>query len=215
MDLETFARLLIYLHAGTGALALAAGTVALFSRKGLKLHRKAGKIFFYAMLISAGLALVVAMLPGHQSPFLFSIGIFSLYFIITGYRALQYRLKTTLLFDKVFSWLMAITGLAMILLPLIIHQTFNIILTVFGLVGLLFSTRDLYFYQKVVSLRKKWLRLHLSKMTAGYIAAATAFVVVNNVFPGITGWFIPGIIGSIYIFFQVRKIKPRPLPRSV
>ena len=43
-------------------------------------------------------------------------------------------------------------------------------------------------------------------MIGGYIAASTAFVVVNEFFPSFYGWFIPGIIGGFFIAYWLRKL---------
>jgi hypothetical protein len=37
------------------------------------------------------MAIIVAFLPNHESPFLFAVGIFSLYFMLTGKRALRFK----------------------------------------------------------------------------------------------------------------------------
>ena len=43
----------------------------------------------------------VAVLPKHESPFLFAVGIFSLYFVLTGNRALKFKRETPdLIIDK-------------------------------------------------------------------------------------------------------------------
>jgi len=47
-------------HIAAGATALVSGFVALYARKGAKLHRQSGIIFFYAMLIMAGSAALLA-----------------------------------------------------------------------------------------------------------------------------------------------------------
>ena len=44
-------------------------------------------------------------------------------------------------------------------------------------------------------------------MIGGYIAATTAFVVVNEFFSGLYGWFVPGLIGGIYIGYWMSKLK--------
>ena len=85
------------------------------------------------------------------------------------------------------------------------------ILVVFGVVGILFSIRDLRLYKKPKQLKKGWLKFHLGKMIGGYISATTAFVVVNQFFPGIYGWFVPGIIGSFVIVFWIKKIERKTL----
>jgi hypothetical protein len=198
---------LIYIHAAFGGLALLAGLVALLARKGKAIHKKSGILFYYTMLISAIMALIISTLPNHKSPFLFSIAIFSSYFILTGYRALKFKTNPVKPIDKLLSWVMIITAFTMILFPILLEQKINIVLTVFGIVGLSLSIRDLLMYRQPDKLKKAWLQLHLGKMIGGYIAATTAFVVVNNLFPGIYGWFIPGILGGIYIAYWSQKLK--------
>ena len=44
-------------------------------------------------------------------------------------------------------------------------------------------------------------------MTGGYIAAFTAFVVVNQILPGVYGWLTPTALGTIYIMYWNKKIK--------
>ncbi|MBK8698615.1 MAG: hypothetical protein IPN29_03380 [Saprospiraceae bacterium] len=80
MKLDIIIDYKITIHASLGALALMAGMVALMARKGSRYHKKAGKIFLYAMLFSAVLAMIIALMPGHENAFLFSIGIFSTIF---------------------------------------------------------------------------------------------------------------------------------------
>jgi uncharacterized membrane protein len=207
MDFQKGVQLFIYLHASLGGVALLAGLVALLAQKGRQVHKKSGLVFFYSMLLSALTALIISVAPQHESPFLFAIGIFSSYFIITGYRALRFKKGVPkLVVDKLISWTMIVTGLCMVFLPIILSQKINIILSVFGIVGLVFAVRELRLFTDHKSLKRNWLKLHLGKMIGGYIAATTAFVVVNNVFPSFYGWFIPGIIGGLYITYWMSKL---------
>jgi uncharacterized membrane protein len=206
---------LIYIHAAFGGIALLAGLVALIARKGKSIHKKFGLLFFYSMLMSALLALIIATLPDHKSPFLFSIGIFSAYLILTGYRALQFKVNSVKPMDKVLSWLMVVTGITMVLYPIVLEQKINIVLTVFGIIGLSLSLRDLNLYRQPEKLKRGWLKLHLGKMIGGYIAASTAFVVVNNFFYGIYGWFVPGIVGGIYIAYWMRKLNRKKMRSAI
>ncbi|MEM6629975.1 MAG: hypothetical protein AAF694_09910 [Bacteroidota bacterium] len=207
MNLEQFAQIGIYIHAALGGIALLMGTLILFLKKGTKRHKQLGRIFFNAMLVSCVLSLVISMLPEHHNPFLFSIGVFSIYLIVTGRRAIKYRKLSAqgLLYDKVLSWAMVITGFAMIVGPLLRSGSINIVLLVFGLIGLLFSGRDLLYYRDLKKLKQLWLRLHIGKIMGGYIAAVTAFLVVNEVIPGIWVWIVPSILGSVYIRYSLRK----------
>ncbi|MCB0274979.1 MAG: DUF2306 domain-containing protein [Calditrichaeota bacterium] len=205
--METYIQILIMAHAGSGGLALLSGAVALTVAKGGALHKKSGKVFFYAMLTSAALALSLALMPNHYNPFLFSIGIFSAYFLISGFRSLRLKRKDpSLLIDRLISGIIIITGMGMILLPVFLTGRIKVVLTVFGTAGLVFGIRDLQLFKQPAHLRKSWLKLHLGKMTGGYISATTAFFVVNDILPGIWNWFLPGVIGSVFIARWIARV---------
>jgi putative effector of murein hydrolase len=97
-------------------------------------------------------------------------------------------------------------GVFMNLYPLILFRKINIILTVFGITAVYFGVRDLVLFNNIDKLKNSWLKLHLGKMTGGYIAAVSAFFVVNQLLPNLYNWFLPGIIGGTYIFYWIRKI---------
>lgn len=203
-------QIFIYSHALLGGIALLSGLISLIAKKGKKVHKKMGRLFYYTMLLSALTALIIASLPKHESPFLFIIGFFSSYFIITGYRALQFKDKNiNLKTDKLISWIMTFTALLMIFYNPLVHQKINIVLIVLGILGLIFSTRDLILYKNIDKLNNAWLKLHLGKMIGGYISATTAFVVVNNFFPSFYGWFVPGTIGGFYIIYWIKKLNKK------
>jgi len=203
---EETINVLIITHAIFGSLGLLTGLVALIIKKGSVTHKRFGRLFYYVMLLTAGLALFVSILPGHESPFLFVVGIFSSYFILTGYRAIRFKNMTPTLFDFIISWVMIITGLAMLSVPMIVSKELNIVLAVFGLAGLMFSVQDILIYKKREVLRQSWLKIHLGKMAGAYISAVTAFVVVNELLPGIYGWIAPGVIGGVFIAISSRRI---------
>jgi uncharacterized membrane protein len=208
--MEKTIQILIYIHAAFGGFALLAGLISIIAKKGKNIHRKSGLIFFYSMMLSGITAMIVAILPNHQSPFLFGVGIFSLYFVLTGNRALNFKRKNpNLKIDKIISIIMITTGILMILLPVILTKSINIILVVFAIVGIIFSVRDLMLFKNPKRLRKGWLKLHLGKMIGGYISATTAFVVVNEFFPSLYGWFIPGIVGGFVIAYWMKKMNKK------
>ena len=207
MELEKIVQVLIYIHAGLGGIALLAGAIALSVKKGFRTHRKSGIIFYYSMLISALISLSIAILPNHENPFLFSIGLFSIYFILMGKRSLSFKKQSfDLRIDKLISTLIIFIGLTMILYPLLLEKNLNIVLAVFGAAGMVFGLRDLRLFRDPAQLKEKWLKLHLGKMTGGYIAAVSAFLVVNQVLPGVWNWFVPSFFGSLLIAFWIRKV---------
>ena len=211
MEIEKIAEILIYyIHAPLGGIALLTGGISLMVKKGNNVHKKSGKIFFFSMLFSAISAFIISVLPNHESPFLFSIGLFSSYFLISGLRSLKFKQKEfQLKTDRIIAYLITLTGIAMILYPVLLFSKLNIILTVFGVVGIVFGSRDLKLFKDIKRLKKNWLKLHLGKMTGGYIAAVSAFFVVNQILPGIWNWFIPGIIGSGYITYWMIKLNKK------
>lgn len=160
-SMEQGITILIIFHATFGGIAFVAGFISMIAKKGLKIHRKSGLVFFYSMVISAASAMVIAVLPNHESPFLFAVGVFSLYFVLVGKRALRFKFKNPkLLFDKWIAVLMILTGLFMILLPVILYQKLNIVLLVFGVVGILSAIKNLMVYKDPERLRKGWLKMH-------------------------------------------------------
>lgn len=205
--MENNIKILINIHATLGAIALLTGFVAILAKKGRIIHKQSGKIFYISMLSSAILAFIISVLPNHQSPFLFSIGIFSIYFLIGGVRSLKFKdeyhhFKT----DKIIAYIMILTAIAMITYPIILNSCINIILTVFGIIGLVFAIRDLMLFRNRKRIKTGWLKLHLGKMLGGYIASVTAFFVTSNILSGIYNWFVPGIFGSIYITYWMIKL---------
>ena len=201
---------LIYAHAALGGIALLAGLISIVAKKGQQIHKKSGIVFFFSMLFSAVLALIICFLPGHQNVFLFLIGIFSSYFLLNGYRALRFKKQSPQKFDFFIQFVMLAAALFMLFYPPIFLSKINIVLAIFGVVGLSFSCRDIYVFTKQKEkLKKDWLKKHLGNMMGAYIASVTAFVVVNNLFGGVYNWFVPGVVGTFYIVYWMRKLTPK------
>jgi hypothetical protein len=199
---------MIYAHAFCGGISLLSGLLAVVFKKGSPNHKKSGKVFYISLFISAVLAIIVSLLPSNFNPFLLAIGVFSLYLLLSGYRALRYqKLPPSLYVDQSISGVMLISSILMIVLPLVNNQELNIVLTVFGSIGFLSAIRDFCLYQNPQHLKKNWLRLHLGNMLGAFIASLTAFLVVNQFFPPLVGWLGPTVLGSIYIAYWNRKLK--------
>lgn len=207
MESEKLIQLLIIGHIAFGSIALFTGGIALLVKKGGVLHKRSGKVFYYSMLMSALLSLIISVMPNHENPFLFCIGLFSAYFLIGGYRSLRFKQKElSLKTDKIIGYLIIGIGLIMVLYPFLLQGKFNIILTVFGIAGIWSGYSDLKRFRNIPKTQANWLKLHIGKMTGGYIAAVTAFFVVNQILPGVWSWFVPGILGGIYITYQTKKL---------
>lgn len=208
MNINELSRILIIIHAGFGGIALIAGLISLIAKKGNRSHKKSGKVFYYTLMISVTMSLVISLLPNHKSAFLFCIGLFSNYFIIGGYRSLRFKKKgTSLKLDKFITSFIMLTGVVMILYPVLLENRINVVLLVFGIIALIFGAFDLYLLRNEHTAQKNWLKIHLSKMISGYVAATTAFVVVNQWIPGVWSWFTPAIFGTLYMIYWLNKLR--------
>ena len=85
-------------HIGGGTVALASGAVAMAARKGQRLHRAAGQVFFISMLSMAGSATVASFfLP---DKLLILISIFTLYLTVTAWQAGRRRPDPAFAFER-------------------------------------------------------------------------------------------------------------------
>lgn len=85
---------LLILHILGGSAGLITGTIAASVKKGSKPHLVSGKIFFWGMFLASSSALVLSWIPGHESLFLFAVGGFTLYMILSGYRIVLLKRKS-------------------------------------------------------------------------------------------------------------------------
>lgn len=76
------------LHIAGGTVGLLAGTVAVFSAKGARLHRVAGTVFLASMLVMAGFADYLAVAIPDQIPN-FLVGTFTIYLVATAWMAVR------------------------------------------------------------------------------------------------------------------------------
>lgn len=197
---------LIYLHAFLGGIALLAGLIAAFTIKGSKIHKKTGAAFHHTMVASIILSMIIAASPERHNPFLLAIGIFSLYAVVSGRRCLKTKKpQFNYNIDRIMAILFTINGLLMIFLPLIIQKELNIILTVFGVMSVLGGIRDFILLKNPEQYKADRIKLHINKISGGYIAAVTAFLVVNQLLPGYWAWFTPTVIGSVYATYYNLK----------
>ena len=87
--LRAAAEAALVLHIGGASVALLAGPVALIARKGGRLHRVAGRVFFGSMLAMSGIGAVVAPMLG--DPISGLAGAWTLYLTLTGWAAVARR----------------------------------------------------------------------------------------------------------------------------
>ncbi len=203
----------LVVHVLTGLFGLLAGTIIMFIRKGGKLHRKLGILFFYCLLGVSFSAITLALV--NPNTFLLLIGGFTLYQGLSGYRAVRVRLKTIGVADVLICALGAASAVPMLL-------SGQPVLQVFGGICALLVARDinmfrLFMQQKPVP-KLLWLQRHIGHMMGSYIAMVTAFLVVN--FSGSTNhalvvWLAPTAIGvPLLVYWTFRYRGRTPAARS-
>jgi uncharacterized membrane protein len=85
------ANTLLWAHIAGGAIGIVTGVVALASRKGQRVHRAAGSVFFLAMFVAYAIGAGVApFLEAGQRPN-FVAGIMALYLLVSGVMAARLR----------------------------------------------------------------------------------------------------------------------------
>lgn len=204
--MEHIVKLLLVLHVAGGTLALCAGALSLISAKGKKMHRKSGLIFFYAMAVVGGSAFLLSLIKSNY--FLLAIAVFTTYLNFVGYRALKNKSMKYTPIDWVITFFAVINAVYMVYTSQIVMLTFGSIL-----LFVVFRNASSQFGgdEKLKKLREKRLLMHLGNMCGAYIAACTAFLVVNINFvkPPWILWLLPTIIGVPFIILQSRKEKQR------
>jgi uncharacterized membrane protein len=212
-NLELIFKVLLVIHILAGAIGLITGTLNIARKKGDKLHRNAGLFFLYGMLINGIAGILMTFI--HSNLFLLIIGVFSIYMAATGQRYLF--LKGLLKgqkpksIDWILSSIMLLFGIGFVvygILVLFSGNNFGVVLLVFGFISISMVYQDFKNYKGKNSIKNFWLLVHIQRMIGSYIAAATAFLVVNNtILPGIVAWLLPTIILTPLIFKWSNKYK--------
>ena len=207
--METTLTIAIYIHALFGAIGLSAGTLSFAAAKGSKLHKKSGKWFVIGMLTSSAISLPVACMPGHENPFLFMIGLFTIYMVIVGKRALRFKNRKIKVSkaDWGISACMVAISLMMIILGSFYFQEISVLYIYFGITGLILCITDYRFLQNPHKTKSAWLVQHIGKIMGAYIASITAFLVAGMKIPGLAVWILPSVIGTASIIYWIRKTK--------
>lgn len=210
--MEQTIKVLIYIHALSGGLGLITGMVSVFIKKGGLIHKKLGRIFSYSIIISSLISLIVARMPKHENLFLFLIGIFTIYMVLAGNRALTFKNKSKNSADwkdKLVSGSMMVTSIIMLVLGAfgMFQKIDNSILYLFfGGFGAFLSFRDFQSFRVFKEKKNAWLINHLGRMNGALIASVTAFFVAGLNIQTLFIWFLPTIVGVPYIIYWNKKL---------
>ncbi|MFI1773640.1 hypothetical protein [Thalassobellus citreus] len=213
--MEETIKILIYIHAFFGGLGLVTGIGSVIVKKGSKPHKKMGKLFSIGMVISSLISMPISWLPNHENIFLFLIGLFTIYLVISGNQILTFKSKRKKIakpIDKIISGSMLTISILMILFGthgIIKGNSTYLLFVFFGGFGLSLTIRDFIFYKNVEKTKNGWLSNHIGKMIGAFIASITAFIVAGLGIGNLIAWTLPSILGTIYIIYWRRKLKTK------
>ena len=198
------ALVILHIVSGTGAVVGMLG--ALTTRKGGLWHRRMGKLYTISMAAALLLALVVSALTANA--FIFLIGLFSGYFVFTGWRVAVVKDGTRSTLDQITSQLMVLAAIAMVgygIYQTVSGESLGIALAVFGIFAFQPAwadiKRDTHWPKG-----KDRIVLHLNRMGGASIATMTAVFVVNvQTNPAFIAWLLPTLVGTPLIIYWTRK----------
>jgi uncharacterized membrane protein len=212
--MDTLFKVLLALHIIGGTVGLTCGLINIVRKKGDKTHKLVGKGFLYGMLTAGSMSFALAIL--HPNPFLFMVGVLTMYSVGTGQRYLSLKQlgdgQKPLLVDWFLTIMMLLAGIPFIGFGInyLIHgENFGIVFIVFGLLGLRSVLKDFGYYRGKIDVKNYWLIQHIGRMGGGFIASATAVLVVNGKYfafiPDVLLWLLPTIIFTPLLVSWAKK----------
>lgn len=210
--------ILRYTHVFLGALCLISGLIPMFSKKGGKLHRLTGQLFFWSMFGIFATALLMIFFFRFNY-FLLVIAVFSFYMCFTGYRVL-YRKKPgeQTWIDWSGAIITVLAGFSFLYLAITRYldsgslNPLTILLIVFGVLTSWSAIEDMtIFRKKEVDSKLWWFYHHMSAFCGAYIAAVTAFAVqmsgthLSHLEYSWLSWVLPAALGTPFISIAKRR----------
>lgn len=198
--------ILLFLHVSGGMVALIAGLIPMFAKKGGKLHILGGRVYLWAMWVAVFSSFPLALIK--MNLFLGTIGVFTGYMVYTGNRTAQRKSPVpTSRWDLIVMWATMMVSIVMIgaagylAIGIVGGWPMGLILGTFGVFCFILTLQDRRYTKHPERYSKKsWLLLHIGRFGGAYIATFTAFVVTNVTFiPGLLLWLGPGIIGGMIL----------------
>jgi uncharacterized membrane protein len=221
--MKTLLLILLSAHIVAGFTALTVGLIPMFFAKGTRIHKRAGLVYVYCMMIGAATAWLLCALQPFKMIRLFLIGIavFSLYLSLTGWRATKQQTRQPQTIDKLLTYLTLTISVAMLGFgAYLLTNGFSVIAILFTVFGFLTFKNAWYDVKSFNRQPEKmhWFYHHITRMGGSYIATFTAFLVnnTNRLVPDgapawteTIGWFAPALVGSLLIARTVNYYKQK------
>ena len=211
--MSLFYQILLFLHIAAGSLSLLTGGLNMFLPKVGKRHQKIGRLFVTGMMLTGGSALFMAQIK--PNPFLFIIGIFTIYLVGTADRYIKSSKNKPLLIDWVYTLGMFVFGSIFIIWGVITLAKANAmgaVMLVFGSIGLYSVYQDFNHYKGEVAQYNYRLFTHIGRMVGGFTATVTAVLVVNAQYiplavPAFAYWLAPTLLFTPLSMYWIKQRK--------
>lgn len=217
--LHALATAALVLHIGGGTMAMMAGGVAMFARKGGRLHGLSGTVFFVAMLAMTGVAAIVApMLPEARWTNT-TAAIFTLYLVVSGWMTMRRRPRAVGRVERLA--VVVPLGIAAMGLALVPYgaQTGRMdgfaTVYIFAVISALAAAFDLKMIRQGGITGADRLVRHLWRMGAALFVATGSFFFgqADNIPGAIRETFVPTVLGvaplALMAFWWIRTRLPR------
>ncbi|HRH12268.1 MAG TPA: DUF2306 domain-containing protein [Bacteroidia bacterium] len=211
-------KIFLIIHVAAGSVALLAGLIAIFLRNKVKLHRPAGKVYYWAMTVVFITAVFISLVKGNV--FLFCVAVFTYYSCLTAYRSLRLKKlhldQRPMWYDWVIEVVFGLIHIGFVVFALMKigkHPEFGIIALVFGLIGVNGNITTIKrFRAKNFKHKNYWLLAHIGGMLGSYIGAFTAFIVNNGNHipaPPIVLWLGPTVLLVPFMMYELNIHKKK------
>lgn len=221
--MKTLLLCLLVTHVSCGFTALMTGLMPMLWPKGSPVHRRAGRIYVYCIMVVVITALLLCVLQPFKLLRLFLVGIAVLNFYLcwTGWRTTRRKRSSPERVDWQLTYLTLTISVAMLAMGLYLLLTqpsvFAILFTIFGFLTFKNAWYDVGLFRQLPE-KKHWFYHHITRMSGSYIGTFTAFLVnnLNRMLPkgspawvDLLGWLAPTLIGSLLIAYTVRSYKQK------
>jgi hypothetical protein len=176
-------------------------------------------------LVVAVTAVVMAL--WRPNPFLAMVAVFSFYFSFTARRVLLHKRPDRGERATALDWgaavAAAVTSVALVVLGVVqpgaVWVRLGPVAVVFGVLGLAYAGAQLRQFARPSADPTRWWFVHMTGMLASYIAAVTAFSVVNFTFlPTTARWLWPTLLGTplitAWVTYYRRRFARRQAPEA-
>ncbi len=215
--MDSLFKVFLILHISAGTTGLITGPISMLVQKGSKAHILSGLIFYFAMIVVALSSFVLAVL--HNIPFLFAVGVFTLYLTLTGRRFMT-QMQRGLAnksgnYEKIIAIFTGLAGLYFLTYGgyVLYHGSqFGFVFLAFAFSITRFLVTDYRLITGKITDKLFWIKQHISRMMGAMIASFTAFAVVNATGRlSLLAWFGPAAIVVPFIVYWIKKVHRNPL----